>query len=485
MSMADGTFTSPEESGPGLSSAPRAALRWSYVQQIGRVVPGYLGLVVLSRLLEPADFGIVGIAGVWLGILNALVGGGFGPSVVQSRALDRQALSSLASMTTILGVAAAVAGVLIAAPMCQVLRVPEATPYAQVSSLAFALAGLAVVPTAVAQRAMNFAALARRDIVSSIVSTLAAVAAALAGAGAWALVLQALTMTAVSAALIWHAQRRYVGLGRPSWSVMRQHAGYSGEVTAFQVVKAGLQTGHRAVVGAVLGPHALGLYMLGHKLSVETTAVVRAGLGGFLFPFLSRQQDDREALVVSFVRATRTLLGLTSLALAGGVLVAPHLVPLIFGEDWARAVVIAQVLTLVALGDCVFGTTGELMKATRHSRGLLIWSLAYAVVLIALLVVGALTAGLVGAAWGAGLAAILLVPMSLVQAGRRLRVSPMWLGRQVAAPVVGPAMVTVVALAVTALAPDVSSAVIVIAASAALLTLGLGQLRSMKSAPRT
>ncbi len=124
MSTPDGTFTPSGGNGSGLPAAPGAALRWSYVQQIGRVVPGYLGLVVLSRLLEPGDFGIVGIAGVWLGVLNAFVGAGFGPSVVQSRDLGRDELSRLASTTAILGVAASVVGVLIAAPLCDVLSVP-------------------------------------------------------------------------------------------------------------------------------------------------------------------------------------------------------------------------------------------------------------------------------------------------------------------------------------------------------------------------
>ncbi|MBA2531896.1 MAG: oligosaccharide flippase family protein [Nocardioidaceae bacterium] len=267
--------------------------------------------------------------------------------------------------------------------------------------------------------------------------------------------------------------------------MMRLHAGYSGEVTAFQVIKAGLQTGYRAVVAAVLGPYALGLYMLGYKLSVETTAVFRAGLGGFLFPFLSRHQDDRAALVGGFVRATKSLLGLTSLALAGMVLTAPYLVPFVFGEEWTRAAVAAQVLTLVALADCVFGTSGELMKATRHSRGLLVWSLAYAVVMLSLLVVGAVTAGLVGAAWGAGLAALLLVPVSLVQAGRRLAVRPTWLARQLLVPVSGPLLVTVTALLVSAMAPDVPPAVIVPLALTALLLLGHGQLRALRSTGRT
>jgi PST family polysaccharide transporter len=433
----------------GLPGGVTGPLGWSFVQQIGRIVPGYVGLVVLTRILDPADFGIVGIAGLWLGLLNAFVGAGFGPSVVASRGLRRAELDGLATTTVLLGFGAALLGVAIAFPLCALLGLSEATPYAQVSSMAFALSGFGIVPFAVAQRQMDFRVLARRDIVAAVFATIAGVTAALLGAGAWALVIQPLVLSGMSSALICWSQRKHVGLGRPRWSIVREHAVFAGEVTAFQLVKAGLQTAYRAVVGALLGATSLGLYMLGYKLAVETTAVLRAGLGGFLFPFFANRQDDNRALTSGYVRATRGLLALTATALSFLVLLAPYLVPFLFGSDWERAVAVTQVLALVALADCVFGTSGELMKAVRHSRGLLLWSICYAIVLVGLLVAGAQTDGMVGAAWGAAAAGLLLTPLSFHQASRRLGVGTAWLVRQVITPVLPPIAITISALAIT------------------------------------
>lgn len=459
------------------STSTSVALRWSFLQQVGRVVPSYLGLVLLSRLLSPSDFGLVGVAGLWLGLLNAFVGGGFGPSVVQARELSRDELSSLASTTVLLGAAAAAVGVAIANPMCQAIGVPEATPYAQVSALAFVFAGFGIIPAAIAQRRMTFKQLAQRDTLAGTVSVAVAVVAALLGAGPWALVLQPLVQTPCSSALIWWSQRRAISLGVPRWSIVREHAGFSGEVTLFQLVKATLQTSYRVVIAAILGPHALGLYMMGYKLAVETTAVLRAGLGGFLFPFMARRKDDRKALSNAFVISSRALLSVTAVALAGLTLAAPLLVPFIFGETWRPAVVVVQVLSVVAITDCIFGTSGELMKATGHSRGLLLWSLAYAVTQMSGLIIGAELGGITGTAVGAASAALLLVPLSVVQAGRRLHEPPSWVTRQLLPPIVLPTCITVVGLLATELLPTTAAVVVVAVALVGLLGIGVGELR--------
>jgi O-antigen/teichoic acid export membrane protein len=444
-------------------------------------VPGYLGLVVLTRILEPDDFGVVGIAGLWLGMLNAFVGAGFGPAIVQRREIDRADLSSLATITVLLGALVTVVAALVAAPLCQLLGVPEATPYARVSSIAFVLAGFGIVPGALLQRRLAFDRLAARDVAAAVVSVGAGVGAALAGAGAWALVLQPLVLAAVSSALVWWSERSRVGLALPRWSVVQSHATYSRDVTLFQVVKAVLQTSYRGVIGSVAGTYALGLYMLAYKLTVETTAVARAGLGGFLFPYLAQRQDDPDQLRPAYVRATRDLLGLLSVGLAAVVVLAPPAVPVVFGDGWERAAHVVPLLAVVALADCVFGTSGELMKATGHTRGLLLWSLAYAVTQVVGLVTGALVGGFEGAAAGAALASLALLPMSFAQAGRQLRLDPLRLATSVLPPVTAPVVAAGSGLLAWALLPHPGALAIDAVLVLTLAALGVMELRRLRT----
>lgn len=86
----EGTSPSPGGTLTGLPGRVTGALGLSFVQQIGRIVPGNVGLVVPTRLPDTADFGIVGIAALWIELSSKPRRGLFGPAVVASRGLKRE-----------------------------------------------------------------------------------------------------------------------------------------------------------------------------------------------------------------------------------------------------------------------------------------------------------------------------------------------------------------------------------------------------------
>jgi O-antigen/teichoic acid export membrane protein len=134
-------------------------------------------------------------------------------------------------------------------------------------------------------------------------------------------------------------------------------------------------------------------------------------------------------------------------------------------------------LAVVALADCVFGTSGELLKATGDSRGLLLWSVGYAVVQVCGLVVGAQLAGIEGAAAGTALAALAVLPISFVQSGRRLAAPPLRLAGAVLPEAVLPAVAAVTGILAGSYLPDAAAVAVCGVLLAGLCVLGLTGLR--------
>ena len=60
--------------------------------------------MVLARLLEPSDFGIIAIASVFISFINLVTDFGFGPAIIQKDNLEESDLRSIFSLTFIIGI---------------------------------------------------------------------------------------------------------------------------------------------------------------------------------------------------------------------------------------------------------------------------------------------------------------------------------------------------------------------------------------------
>jgi O-antigen/teichoic acid export membrane protein len=102
----------------------------------------------------------------------------------------------------------------------------------------------------------------------------------------------------------------------------------------------------RGLVAALLGPHALGHYLLARRVFDELSRIVTGPLAGIAMASTARAQDDRQAVqrIVLGLYETAALLALP--CFFGLAVLAPVAVPLVFGPPWAAAVPALQVLLL-------------------------------------------------------------------------------------------------------------------------------------------
>ena len=79
-----------------------------------------------------------------------------------------------------------------------------------------------------------------------------------------------------------------------------------------------------------------------YPLQQVSSVIVRV-----LFPTLSALKDNREAMCAAWFKANSAIAVLAWPTMAGAIVVAPDLVPLVFGAQWTPSVVPFQVLCLL------------------------------------------------------------------------------------------------------------------------------------------
>lgn len=115
------------------------------------------------------------------------------------------------------------------------------------------------------------------------------------------------------------------------------------------------------LIGAVLGAEALGYYNLAWQMTLQPLARINPVVMRVAFPLFARIQNDRPRVRRGYFQAQR-LLGAVNFPLFLGLAVlAPLLVPTVFGTQWTPAVELVQLLAGVAMFRAVGNPVGALL----------------------------------------------------------------------------------------------------------------------------
>jgi O-antigen/teichoic acid export membrane protein len=354
-----------------LAGAAFAAVRSTGLARMASEIVAFAATVALARLLTPAEFGIATVALVATTLATATGQQGLTAPLVQRRSIDEAHLRVAVLLSLVLGVLLAALVATVAEPAAEPLfgaRIAELLP---LTSPFFLLAGLAAVPQAVLERALEFRRLSVVYAVRMMSAAIASVALAAAGEGAEALILGPLAGTAVATALLLRA----APVARPAW-----HPREAREILRFGLPSLGsglagigAQYIDYAVVAARLPAAAVGLYWRAYTLGVDYQSKLSGILVQIGLPLYARAADlaTRREMRERIVRLQTLIL----FPLLGAlILLAPVAVPLVFGPQWEDAVAPTQILAVAGMMAAIQTGTGPLLLAVGHPGALLRWN---------------------------------------------------------------------------------------------------------------
>jgi O-antigen/teichoic acid export membrane protein len=245
------------------------------------------------------------------------------------------------------------------------------------------------------QKDLHFGRLAISDTVQALSTAVSTVVMVFAGLHYWALVLGQLigNMVATGVTLVWIPPR----FAWPRVSSLREVLTFSRDIFVARLSWF-VQTGaDMAVVGWVLGGHALGAYSMAAslgRLPVEKIAALATQVSP---AFLAANHGDRSAPRHLTLVLTQAL-AFTVLPICGGILLlAPEGVALALGDQWSDVIRPLQIFAIVAAIDSIGSLLSSVLVMTGGARLLMYISLVGAGVLSVAFYVGSQW-GLVGVA---------------------------------------------------------------------------------------
>ena len=353
-------------------------------------VVAWVSTIVVARLLSPEDYGLVGLATVFLGLVTLFSEFGIGTTVVTLRDLSTEQLAEVNTLALLLGVAGFVASCLAAPLLAVYFEAPNLTPVVIALASTFVISATQVVPRAVLQRDLRYRDLALNDGLQAVTLALASVTFAALGFRYWTLVLSAVLGTTFAAV----AARRLVAVPFrwPRWEALAPAVRFSRQTIMGRMAWYIYSNADFLVVGKLLGKEALGAYRFAWDQAVSPGEKVTSLVGGVTPGVLSAAQHDPVALRGIVLRVTEALALVIFPACIGLALVAGNLVPVLFGEKWLMMVAPLQALAVAAAIRSVTPILPQILVVVGRNR-----------YMMAVNVVGAIVmpiAFLVGSRWG-------------------------------------------------------------------------------------
>ena len=406
--------------GDGLRSKMAGGVRWSLLATLGTLA-GRMGfVVVLMRLLGPANYGIVGQATVYVTVAWIFLNFGMPVTLIQRRRLDRTDIGTAFTLTMVSGVVLGAATALGAPLLAAFFQTDELTSVMRVLSVSLVLKAVAVVPTALLNREMRFKALGLVEVTSTVVSGGIAILAAMNGAGYWALVLQMLVLDVIYLAMI----ARAAGIPVPAWSHTAAHRlwSFSSRMMGSDVINYLSNNGDKLLIARFLGATPLALYNLAGRVLIVPIETLGKTADRVILPMFSRLQDDRHRVAHLFLEATATVALFVSLPMALVILCAPLGVPLAFGDAWDGAILPLQLLAAHSAFFLLVALTNPVVQAAGRADWEFRWSLFTTIIAVVTFVIG-LQWGITGVAACFLVQGALLNPIRFVMVQRLIPVA--------------------------------------------------------------
>ncbi len=428
--------------------------------------------VILARLLDPADFGLLGIGLVVIGYLDFINDFGVSAAVVQHEGEAEETASTAFWLNMALGFTLGVVGFFGAPYLADFFSEPRATSVIRVLSLSFPLTSIGSIHDARLRRDLRFGRRVVPEFLKGVAKGVVSITMALMGYGVWSLVWGQLAGTAVAAVCYW-AVFPWVPSIRFSRRTSRELLGFGSQLTMVGLLGGLHKNFDYLVVGRQLGTKLLGLYTLAFRLPQLLVESVVDIAGQVAFPAFSRVRTDP----VRVRKGLQRMLGMIGLIIMplglGLALTADPFVRVFYGSRWTAAIPVMRVLSIYILVQSLSKTCGDVYKAMGRPGILNKLAIIKLAVTIPLLVI-AVPHGIVAVAVAQLIAAAILTVWRLVLAARVVDV-PI---RDVLTPFVpslrGGAIMTVACLAAIAVTNELGSlaAMIVIVAVGAISYFG-------------
>jgi Membrane protein involved in the export of O-antigen and teichoic acid len=276
---------------------------------------------------------------------------GTGPAMIQARSLSRPQLDTVFWMIIGLSLLVAAGLVLISPLFGMLYGIAGMTGYLAAIALKQPIVGAAVVSTTLLNRELKYERLAMIRVFATFAAAITRLGLAVAGAGAWALVL-GFVANGVFTLIAAQIARPFWPASRFRWNAISGLMQFGVRASASNVLTQLFKNVDYLLIGWLYGPNQLAIYRVAFDLAMEPVTAVGTLINRTSMPVFSRIWDRKAELVSALKWSLGRLEVVILPVMAFFVLAADPLMGLLHdgeGHSYAGAALPLKVLAIAAM----------------------------------------------------------------------------------------------------------------------------------------
>jgi lipopolysaccharide exporter len=339
-------------------------LKWTYMSAIAISVIQVGFTAVMARLLDPAAFGLMGMANIMLRFGSYFAQMGVGAAIVQKGTLDNAEIRAGFTLSLIFSVSFFVLTWFFAPLSEYLFQDSEVTPIVRWMAFTFVLTGLSTISLSLLRAQLRFHLLALVDVLSFVAGYVGiGITLAFSGWGVWSLVFCSLAQAFIQVLLCYFFVRHPL---LPLFDVQRFRGlfSYGSRLSIISFIQFLYYMIQPVVIGRYFGAMVLGFFsnalrLVNLPLENLVTAVTRV-----LFPAMSKLQAEPEKIKRAFCMAY-TVLAIVVVPISVGILAgAEDIVGALLGPKWEPSIALLRILAIAAPFSLLTSVSGIVYDAT-------------------------------------------------------------------------------------------------------------------------
>ncbi len=406
---------------------------------------GLLSTIVLARVLEPEDFGLVSMSMILLAALNLLISFGFEVQLIQNRDAGRDQFDTAWTFTVIFSVVCGLVLASLALPAANFYREPRLEAIIYALAFGFALDGFANIGTVAFRREMQFDREFKFLVGKRMAGLVVTIPVALWLQNYWALVIGQLSASVLSVALSY-----YMSTYRPRFSLKSKlELFHTSKWLVINNLFSFLQ-GRAAtfLLARMSGAPAVGVYSIGMEISTLPSNELVAPINRAAFPGYAKAAHDLDKLRDTFLKVIASIAMVAIPAGVGVAVVADLFVPAVLGWKWLDAIPLIQILAVYGVIKAVQTNIPYVYLALGKPRRSTVIGGIQVVIFLAALYPAITRWGAMGAAWAALGTAIAMIPVNQAMVAQCLGLNATQFCRELVRPLIASSAVAATVLAI-------------------------------------
>jgi len=321
---------------------------WAFLQQFSNQIINFIVSIILARVLFPADFGIISIIGLFIGVGTVLMDGGLTQSLIRTTNVTDEDFSIVFLFNLIASVFIYILIFFLAPQIAFFYNQDTLTKLIRCYCVVFVINAFSNIQHTRLMMNMDFKTELKVTLPSMIIANLVGITMAFSGFGVWSLVISSIFSSLLNTIQLWYWSSWKPTLNFSKEKV-KQHFGYGYKLTLSGLLDTIFSNTYAIVIGKFFSIQELGYFNRADSLKQFPVNNVSSVLNKITFPLFSKIQNDDIKLKEVYKKIMQMVIFLIAPLLIFLAVLGEPLFRFLFTEKWLPAVPYFQILCFSGL----------------------------------------------------------------------------------------------------------------------------------------